>query len=181
MKGTITKAVIPAAGRGTRFLPATKAQPKEMLPIVDKPAIQFVVEEAVASGMEDILIITGRDKRSIEDHFDRSLELERALERGRKLAELAGLRRISQMAHIHYIRQSEQLGLGHAILQARYHVDNEPFAVLLGDAIVAATVPCSRQLSGSGRRWWGWRKCPAIRSAATESSKAGRSMPAPIC
>lgn len=146
MKLRVTKAVIPAAGFGTRFLPATKAQPKEMLPIVDTPTIQFVVEEAVASGITDILIITGRDKRSIEDHFDRNLELERRLTGGGKSALLRTMRRISEMARIHYVRQSEQLGLGHAILQARCHVANEPFAVLLGDTIVRSAQPCVGQL-----------------------------------
>lgn len=142
----ITKAVIPAAGRGTRFLPATKAQPKEMLPIVDTPTIQFVVEEAVASGIRDILIITGRDKRSIEDHFDKSVELEMCLERGNKSAVLHDIRKLSEMAHIHYIRQGEQKGLGHAIQHARDHVGDEPFAVLLGDTIVVSDTPCVRQL-----------------------------------
>ncbi|MBN1674339.1 MAG: UTP--glucose-1-phosphate uridylyltransferase GalU [Kiritimatiellae bacterium] len=142
----ITKAVIPAAGRGTRFLPATKAQPKEMLPIVDTPTIQFVVEEAVASGIQDILIITGKDKRSIEDHFDKSLELEMLLERGNKHEMLHDVRKLSELAHIHYIRQSEQLGLGHAIQHARFHVEGEPFVVLLGDTIIESATPCVRQL-----------------------------------
>ncbi|MCA1831687.1 MAG: UTP--glucose-1-phosphate uridylyltransferase GalU [Actinomycetota bacterium] len=132
----VTKAVIPAAGLGTRFLPATKAQPKEMLPVVDKPAIQYVVEEAVAAGMTDILIITGRGKRSIEDHFDRSFELEYFLESSGKHAELANVRAISEMANIHYIRQKEPKGLGHAVLAAQKHVGDEPFAVLLGDDIM---------------------------------------------
>ncbi len=155
MKARVTKAVIPAAGFGTRFLPATKAQPKEMLPIVDTPTIQFVVEEAVAAGITDILIITGRDKRSIEDHFDRNLELERRLAGDGKTSVLRSLRRISEMAHIHYVRQSEQLGLGHAILQARYHVDNEPFAVLLGDTIVASETACVGQLMAIYERFGG--------------------------
>ncbi len=143
----ITKAVIPAAGRGTRFLPATKAQPKEMLPIVDTPAIQYVVEEAVASGITDILIITGKDKRSIEDHFDRSIELEMCLQKGDKHQILSDLRRISEMANIHYVRQAEQKGLGDAILHARCHVDDEPFVVLLGDSVVHSDgLPCARQL-----------------------------------
>ena len=145
----VRKAVIPAAGRGTRFLPATKAQPKEMLPIVDTPTIQFVVEEAVLSGIEDILIITGKDKRSIEDHFDKSLELEQALERGNKRETLHDIRKLSELAHIHYIRQSEQRGLGHAILHARHHVAGEPFVVLLGDTIVESDVPCVKQLMGA--------------------------------
>jgi UTP--glucose-1-phosphate uridylyltransferase len=132
----VTKAVIPAAGLGTRFLPATKAQPKEMLPVVDKPAIQYVVEEAVAAGMNDILIITGRGKRSIEDHFDRSFELEYFLERNGKKDVLEHVRAISDMANIHYIRQKEPRGLGHAVLAAEKHVGDEPFAVLLGDDIM---------------------------------------------
>ncbi|MFO7536255.1 MAG: UTP--glucose-1-phosphate uridylyltransferase GalU [Kiritimatiellia bacterium] len=145
--GSITKAVIPAAGRGTRFLPATKAQPKEMLPIVDTPTIQYVVEEAVACGITDILIITGRDKRSIEDHFDRNLDLEMCLEKGNRQQVARDLRRISEMAHIHYVRQAEQKGLGDAILHARHHVDNEPFVVLLGDSVVhSETRPCVGQL-----------------------------------
>lgn len=142
----VTKAVIPAAGRGTRFLPATKAQPKEMLPIVDTPTIQFVVEEAVASGIRDILIITGKDKRSIEDHFDKSVELELCLEKGEKKDVLSGIRRLSELASIHYIRQGEQKGLGHAIMFARHHVGNEPFAVLLGDTIIESKKPCVKQL-----------------------------------
>jgi UTP--glucose-1-phosphate uridylyltransferase len=143
------KAVIPAAGFGTRFLPATKSQPKEMLPVVDKPAIQYVVEEAVASGIDDILIITGRGKRAIEDHFDRAIELEHHLKKVRKghlLKALAALTELADRGHIHYIRQREQLGLGDAILTARRHVGNEPFAVLLGDDIIDAARPCTRQL-----------------------------------
>ncbi len=140
------KAVIPAAGLGTRLLPATKAQPKEMLPVVDKPAIQYVVEEAIASGIKDILIITGRGKRAIEDHFDRSLELERVLEKSGKTKELAEIRRISDMADIFYIRQKEQLGLGHAVLCAKEHINEEPFAVMLGDDLIVDEKPCIRQL-----------------------------------
>ena len=131
----VRKAVIPAAGLGTRFLPATKAQPKEMLPVVDKPAIQYVVEEALMAGLDDILIVTGRSKRSIEDHFDRSFELEYYLEQGNKLEELAALREINSMAEIHYVRQGDPKGLGHAIHAAKAHVGNEPFAVLLADDI----------------------------------------------
>lgn len=142
----VKKAVIPAAGLGTRFLPATKAQPKEMLPIVDKPTIQYVVEEAVAAGIEDILIITGRNKRAIEDHFDHSVELEHNLQANGKEVELQNLRRISEMADIHYVRQKELRGLGHAIFCARKFVRDEPFAVLLGDDIVYSSVPCIRQL-----------------------------------
>jgi UTP--glucose-1-phosphate uridylyltransferase len=136
MPQPVRKAVIPAAGLGTRFLPATKAQPKEMLPLVDKPAIQYVVEEAVSVGITDILVITGRGKRSLEDHFDRSFELEYYLEEGGKLAELAEMRRIAEMAEIHYVRQGEPRGLGHAVLVASEHVGNLPFAVLLGDDIM---------------------------------------------
>ncbi|MHB8513503.1 MAG: UTP--glucose-1-phosphate uridylyltransferase GalU [Actinomycetota bacterium] len=133
----ITKAVIPAAGLGTRFLPATKAQPKEMLPVVDKPAIQYVVEEAVRAGITDILIITGRGKRAIEDHFDQNVELETFLSSRHKNDEVAQMRAISEMADIFYVRQKEPKGLGHAISLAQRHVDNEPFAVLLGDDIMA--------------------------------------------
>jgi UTP--glucose-1-phosphate uridylyltransferase len=137
----LRKAVIPAAGMGTRFLPATKAQPKEMLPIVDTPAIQFVVEEAVRAGLTDILIIIGRGKRSIEDHFDRSVELEAFLEEKGKFDELKQIRQISDMADIHYIRQKEAAGLGHAVSVAREHVNGEPFAVLLGDDLIHPSVP----------------------------------------
>jgi UTP--glucose-1-phosphate uridylyltransferase len=136
MPQQVRKAVIPAAGLGTRFLPATKAQPKEMLPLVDKPAIQYVVEEAVSVGITDILVITGRGKRSLEDHFDRSFELEYYLEEGGKLDELAEMRRIAEMADIHYVRQGEPKGLGHAVLVASEHVGNLPFVVLLGDDIM---------------------------------------------
>lgn len=132
----ITKAVIPAAGLGTRFLPATKAQPKEMLPIVDKPAIQYVVEEAVRAGIDDILIITGRSKRSLEDHFDRNFELEYFLEDRGKTADLAEVRRLAELADIHYVRQGEPLGLGHAVSVARKHVGDDPFVVMLGDDIM---------------------------------------------
>ncbi|MFA5890920.1 MAG: UTP--glucose-1-phosphate uridylyltransferase GalU [Actinomycetota bacterium] len=133
----VTKAVIPAAGLGTRFLPATKAQPKEMLPVVDRPTIQYVVEEAVAAGMTDILIVTGRGKRSLEDHFDRSFELEYYLEQKGDYETLESIRSISDMADIHYIRQKEPKGLGHAVMVAERHVGGEPFAVLLGDNIMA--------------------------------------------
>ncbi|WP_051287198.1 UTP--glucose-1-phosphate uridylyltransferase GalU [Paenibacillus taiwanensis] len=143
---TIRKAIIPAAGLGTRFLPATKAQPKEMLPIVDKPAIQYIVEEAIASGIEDILIISGRGKRAIEDHFDKSFELEESLAAAGKYDALAEIRGISNLANIHYIRQQEPKGLGHAILCARSFIGNEPFAVLLGDDIVQSQTPCTKQL-----------------------------------
>lgn len=142
----IRKAIIPAAGLGTRFLPATKAQPKEMLPIVDTPTIQFIVEEAIQSGIEDIIIVTGRGKRAIEDHFDYSLELEAALDRQNKLEMVEEVRSISNMANIHYIRQKEPRGLGHAIWCARKFIGDEPFAVLLGDDIVVSETPCLKQL-----------------------------------
>ena len=130
------KAVIPAAGLGTRFLPATKAQPKEMLPVVDTPAIQYVVEEAVAAGIDDILIITGRNKRAIEDHFDRNVELEIELQEKGKHSELADVRRLADLADIHYVRQGEPLGLGHAVSVARKHVGDAPFVVMLGDDLM---------------------------------------------
>ena len=142
------KAVIPAAGLGTRFLPATKAQPKEMLPIVDKPAIQYVVEEAVQSGIEDILIITGRGKRAIEDHFDKSAELEGYLWSKDKMEELKTVQQISDMARIFYVRQKEPLGLGHAVLCAKEYINDDDFAVLLGDDIVVSDTPCTKQLVG---------------------------------
>ncbi|MGI6587852.1 MAG: UTP--glucose-1-phosphate uridylyltransferase GalU [Peptococcia bacterium] len=142
----IRKAIIPAAGLGTRFLPATKAQPKEMLPIVDKPTLQYIIEEAVASGIEEILIITGRNKKSIEDHFDKSVELELELEAKGKAELLAEVRKISEMANIYYIRQKEPRGLGHAIYCAQSFISNEPFAVLLGDDIVYAQKPCLQQM-----------------------------------
>jgi UTP--glucose-1-phosphate uridylyltransferase len=132
----VRKAVIPAAGLGTRFLPATKAQPKEMLPLVDKPAIQYVIEEAVGAGIEDILIVTGRGKQAIEDHFDRSVELEDLLAGKGDEDRLEMVRHISDMAHVHYIRQKAPLGLGHAVSVAEQHVGNEPFAVLLGDDVI---------------------------------------------
>lgn len=142
----VKKAIIPAAGLGTRFLPATKAQPKEMLAIVDKPTIQYIIEEAVASGIQDIIIVTGRNKRSIEDHFDRSIELELELEKSEKTETLEMVRKISDMANIHYIRQKEPRGLGHAILTARHFIGNEPFAVLLGDDVVVSKQPCLSQM-----------------------------------
>jgi UTP--glucose-1-phosphate uridylyltransferase len=132
----VTKAVVPAAGLGTRFLPATKATPKEMLPVVDKPAIQYVVEEAVAAGLDDLLLITGRSKRSIEDHFDRAYELEEALTAKGDAAGLALVRESSDLAYVHYVRQGAPLGLGHAVLCAAQHVGHEPFAVLLGDDFI---------------------------------------------
>lgn len=142
----IKKAVIPAAGFGTRFLPATKAQPKEMLPIIDRPTIQYVVQEAVDSGIEDILIITGKGKRAIEDHFDRNHELETRLEEKEDQLLLDEMRRLSDMANLHYVRQRELNGLGDAIRYARHHVGNEPFAVLLGDTIMDAVIPVTQQL-----------------------------------
>ncbi|MBN2286433.1 MAG: UTP--glucose-1-phosphate uridylyltransferase GalU [Tissierellales bacterium] len=142
----VKKAIIPAAGLGTRFLPATKAQPKEMLPIVDKPTIQYIVEEAVNSGIEDILIITGRNKRAIEDHFDKSFELEVTLEQKGKNELLKMVQDISDMVNIHYIRQKEPKGLGHAIYCAKSFIKDEPFAVLLGDDVVYSEKPCILQL-----------------------------------
>jgi UTP--glucose-1-phosphate uridylyltransferase len=144
---SVRKAVFPAAGLGTRFLPATKAQPKEMLPLVDKPTIQYVVEEAVASGIEQIVIVTGRGKRAIEDHFDAAFELEYFLHDRGKTEELAQIKTISELASVCYVRQKEPLGLGHAILCARPLVGDEPFAVFLGDDIIGgAATPCMRQL-----------------------------------
>jgi UTP--glucose-1-phosphate uridylyltransferase len=142
----IRKAIIPAAGLGTRFLPATKAQPKEMLPIVDKPSIQYIIEEAVASGIEDVIIVTGKNKRAIEDHFDRSPELESLLEKQNKLDLLDEIVKISNLIDIHYIRQKQALGLGHAIHCARKFIGNEPFAVLLGDDIVESDPPALQQM-----------------------------------
>ena len=142
----VRKAIIPAAGMGTRFLPATKAQPKEMLPIVDKPTIQYIVEEAIESGIEDIIIVTGRGKRAIEDHFDKSYELEDMLNRSGKNELLSLVKDISNLVNIHYIRQKEPKGLGHAILCAKSFINNEPFAVLLGDDIVDSKIPCLKQL-----------------------------------
>jgi UTP--glucose-1-phosphate uridylyltransferase len=132
----VRKAIIPAAGLGTRFLPATKSQPKEMLPVVDKPGIQYVVEEAVRGGLDDIVIVSGRGKGSLEDHFDRSLELEAHLERAGKLDELEAIREIAALADIYFVRQKEPLGFGHAVLSGRAHVADEPFAVMVGDEIV---------------------------------------------
>ena len=142
----VKKAVIPAAGLGTRFLPSTKAQPKEMLNIFDKPSIQYIVEEAVEAGIEDILIILGRNKKSIEDHFDKSYELEDKLKSKGKKELLEGVEKISNLGNIHYIRQKEPLGLGHAIYCAKAFVGNEPFAVMLGDDIVKSKKPCIKQL-----------------------------------
>lgn len=142
----IKKAVIPAAGLGIRFLPATKAQPKEMLPIIDTPTIQYVVQEAVDSGIEDILIISGKGKRAIEDHFDRNVELESRLEEKEESILFNEIRHLADMASIHYIRQKEINGLGDAIYHARFHTGNEPFAVLLGDTIIDSVIPVTQQL-----------------------------------
>lgn len=142
----IKKAIIPAAGLGTRFLPATKAQPKEMLPIVDKPAIQYIVEEAIESGIEDIIIVTGRNKRAIEDHFDKSVELEMMLEESGKHELLKIVQTVSNLVDVYYIRQKQPLGLGHAVLCARKFIGNEPFALLLGDDIIDSDPPCLKQM-----------------------------------
>lgn len=148
----VRKAVIPAAGLGTRFLPATKAQPKEMLPIVDKPAIQYAVEEAVRAGIDDILVVTGRNKRSLEDHFDRAVELEAELEAKGKDDLLKQVRSITDMARIHYVRQGEALGLGHAVSMARQHVGDEPFAVLLPDDLMQERAPLLQHMIESYQR-----------------------------
>jgi UTP--glucose-1-phosphate uridylyltransferase len=152
----LRKAVIPAAGLGTRFLPATKATPKEMLPVIDKPAIQYVVEEAVAAGLDDVLMVTGRNKRPVEDHFDRAYELEGALEAKGDRGRLAAVRESSELAAVHYVRQGDPKGLGHAVLCAEPHVGNEPFAVLLGDDLIdprdpllARMIEVQRQYGGS--------------------------------
>jgi len=142
----VRKAVFPAAGLGTRFLPATKAMPKEMLTLVDKPIIQYGVEEALAAGCDQIIIITGRGKSSIEDHFDHSYELEKLLEEKNKKDLLAIVRQISDMIHVAYVRQKEALGLGHAVLMAKELVNDEPFAVLLADDVIDAEVPCLKQM-----------------------------------
>jgi len=149
----VKKAIIPAAGLGTRFLPATKAMPKEMLPIVDKPTIQYIVEEAIESGIEDIIIVTGKGKRAIEDHFDYSFELEQSLLDKGKYDLLSEVQKSSQLVDIHYIRQKEPKGLGHAIWCARKFIGNEPFAVLLGDDIVQADKPCLSQMINKYNRY----------------------------
>jgi UTP--glucose-1-phosphate uridylyltransferase len=151
----VTKAVVPAAGLGTRFLPATKATPKEMLPIVDKPAIQYVVEEAVGAGLDDVLLITGRGKRPIEDHFDRAYELEEALRAKDDPERLAAVRESSELAIVHYVRQGEPKGLGHAVHCARQHVGDEPFAVLLGDDLIDARDPLLRRMLEVRERFGG--------------------------
>jgi UTP--glucose-1-phosphate uridylyltransferase len=172
MPRKVTKAVIPAAGLGTRFLPATKAQPKEMLPVVDKPAIQYVVEEAVRAGLTDILIVTGRGKRSIEDHFDRSFELEHFLETKGKLDELRQVREITEMAAIHYIRQRDALGLGHAVAVAEGFVAEEAFAVLLGDDIIAESDPLLEEMLRVHERY-GRSVLAAIQVSRDETSMYG--------
>jgi len=146
MLGRVRKAVFPAAGLGTRFLPATKAQPKEMLPLVDKPIIQYVIEEAVAAGLTNIIIVTGRGKNAIEDHFDVSYELERLLQERGKTDLLEQVRAVSNMINVSYVRQGEALGLGHAVLVARDLVGDEPFAVMLGDDIIDSRTPCMKQM-----------------------------------
>ena len=146
MTGRVRKAVFPAAGLGTRFLPATKAQPKEMLPLVDKPIIQYVIEEAVAAGLTNIIIVTGRGKNAIEDHFDVSYELEKLLQERGKTDLLDQVRAVSNMINVSYVRQGEALGLGHAVLVARDLVGNEPFAVMLGDDIIDSVIPCMKQM-----------------------------------
>ena len=165
----VRKAVIPAAGLGTRFLPATKSQPKEMVPVIDKPTIQYVVEEAVAAGITDILVITGRGKRAIEDHFDRNFELEFYLEEGKKHEELEQVQAISEMADIHYIRQRDPLGLGHAVSVARQHVGSEPFAVLLGDDIMVDDAKLLRSMLDVYERYG--RSVVAVLEVAREDIK----------
>jgi UTP--glucose-1-phosphate uridylyltransferase len=163
----VKKAVIPAAGLGTRFLPATKAQPKEMLPIVDKPAIQYVVEEAVRTGIRDILIVTGRGKRTLEDHFDRSFELEDYLEQAGKYDLLKEVQEVSEMAAIHYIRQKDPRGLGDAVATAAQHVDGEPFAVLLGDDLVSTRIPLLQDMMEVYERYG--RSVVAVQEVPRES------------
>ena len=166
----IKKAIIPAAGLGTRFLPATKAQPKEMLPIIDTPTIQYVVQEAVDSGIEDILIISGKGKRSIEDHFDRNFELEARLAEKDEEILLSELRRLSDMANIHFVRQKELNGLGDAISYARHHVGNEPFAVLLGDTIMDSVIPAIQQLMDTFETY----RCSVIAVETVPANKVNR-------
>ena len=175
----VKKAVIPAAGLGTRFLPATKAQPKEMLSVLDAPAIQYVVEEAVRAGLDDILIITGRGKRSIEDHFDRSVELESFLESKGKLDELKQVRAISDMAMIYYIRQKDALGLGHAVSLAEPHVGDEPFAVLLPDDLILESMPLLEEMLKVHERYG--RSVIAVQEVARdEISLYGAIKPEPV-
>lgn len=166
----VKKAVIPAAGLGTRFLPATKVQPKEMLPIIDTPTIQYVVQEAVDSGIDDILIISGKGKRSIEDHFDRNYELESRLEEKKEESFLNEIRRISDMANIHFIRQKEMNGLGDAVYYARHHVGNEPFAVLLGDTVLDSVIPVTQQLIDAYEQY----RCSVIAVEQVPKDKVSR-------
>jgi UTP--glucose-1-phosphate uridylyltransferase len=166
----IRKAVIPAAGFGTRFLPATKSQPKEMLPVVDKPVIQYVVEEAVASGITDILMVIGKGKRAIEEHFDRSFELENMLEAKGRVKELEAMRQISNLADIHFVWQKELNGLGDAVRCARHHVGNEPFAVLLGDTLMESNTPVTKQLMKVFDRY----QEPVVALEEVERSKVSR-------
>ncbi|MBW8042382.1 MAG: UTP--glucose-1-phosphate uridylyltransferase GalU [Planctomycetes bacterium] len=166
----IRKAVIPAAGFGTRFLPATKSQPKEMLPIVDTPVIQYVVEEAVAAGITDILMIIGQGKRAIEEHFDRSFQLENQLHQKHKKAELAEIRRISELADIHFVWQKEMKGLGDAIYCARHHVHDEPFVVLLGDTLIDSSEPAAGQL----QQVFGQRQAPIVLIEQIDRSQVSR-------
>jgi UTP--glucose-1-phosphate uridylyltransferase len=158
-EATVRKAVIPAAGLGTRFLPATKATPKEMLPVVDKPAIQYVVEEAVAAGLEDVLFITGRSKRPLEDHFDRNFELEQVLRDKGDVERLASVTESTDLARIHYVRQGDPLGLGHAVLMAESHVGAEPFAVLLGDDLIDPRDPVLPEMMAVRDRFGGSVVC----------------------
>src|SRR5882757_887184 len=174
----VRKAVIPAAGLGTRFLPATKSQPKEMLPVVDKPAIQYVVEEAVKAGLEDILIITGRNKRAIEDHFDRNFELEHFLDNAGKHDLLKEVQFAPDLADIHYVRQRDPLGLGHAVSVARHHVGNEPFAVLLADDLMVDDGTLLRSMLDVHERYG--RSCIAFSEVTPEEiSLYGCIEPAP--
>ena len=166
----VRKGVFPAAGLGTRFLPATKAQPKEMLPLVDKPTIQYVVEEAVASGLNEIILVTGRNKRAIEDHFDSAFELEYYLQDRGKTEELAQIKTISELASVSYVRQKEPLGLGHAILCAQHLVGEEPFGVFLGDDLVVSQIPCMRQLLEVYERYEG----PVLAVERVPSDRIGR-------
>ncbi len=175
----VRKAVIPAAGLGTRFLPATKATPKAMLPVIDVPAIQLVVEEAVRAGLDDVLIVAGRNQDSIEDHFDRSLELEAFLESKGKFDELKTIRQISDMARVHTVRQQEALGLGHAISVAREHVGDEPFAVLLGDDLIHPNVPLLRDMLAAHERY-GRSVVAAMEVARDDISKYGCIEPEPL-
>jgi UTP--glucose-1-phosphate uridylyltransferase len=175
----VKKAVIPAAGLGTRFLPATKAQPKEMVPVLDKPAIQYVVEEAVRAGLDDILIVSGRGKRAIEDHFDRAVELEAFLESKGKLDELADVRAISELATVHSVRQKEPLGLGHAVAVAEPHVGDEPFAVLLPDDLIVASMPLLEEMLKVHERYG--RSVIAVQEVARdEISLYGAIQPEPM-